>query len=550
MAFLWADLANSVYTRRPSLDVFQNDPFKIQSYNFHYAERPAYPMQHYQRPSPIPSEPTPFKTYFYNVKFNRNAESKLAAATPPAGSFIETRRRQFLQDFNRVAPPVTREIFPGPKTQERHRHPVASIPPVAANPHPLLRICCNREDYQAMRRGQSATTIRQSASASVTNLKAPAKQPSQSSVKLSPKRTASSCSGCTININITSIDSEVDVSKALKIKIEADNTDKCQVTMPRRCCSTKSFVIDKRLSKFSVLDSQKDVLLAKRLQLQSERERLEKLRQQELHKEQELARQREQERECLRQAERQRDHERLLQLEAEREFHRLRELERETQRRRELELAERRRKEAQAQRQPMRAMSMTERITKPVVMTSHLSTPASAERLPGMAPCYVRPSSEANRAERLEKSTGNLSRLQKICSRCPHSATPATTQAKAAPRTVERRSSGGVQFNAIVHGGSSNTSLHNERKLLNLHVNGKPITSSVPIHTRINNLPIRITTSQPQDKNLRFSVNRVTAGQSQSNPNRSRTAAVEELPASPCNVSINVYADNPRTMRL
>ncbi|KAH8300236.1 hypothetical protein KR044_012020 [Drosophila immigrans] len=531
MAFLCTDVPQSVYTRRQSSDVFQNDPFKIQSFNFHYAERPAYPVQHFQRPSPISAESTPFKTFFYNAKFHRNAES------PPTSSFVENRRRQFLHDFSRVSPPVTREIFSVLKPQERHsRYPVASIPPVAANPPPLLRTCCNREDYRAMDRGHSVTTIRRTRSTSL-NWKAPAKQPSESSIRQSPRRTASSCSGCTININIRSTDSEVVVDKALKIKIEASNTDKSQGVALRRCCSSNSFVIDKRLSKFSVSNGcQQDELLAKRLQLQAERERMEKQRQQELRVDRERVRQREQERERLRKAERERDLERLRQLQTEREFQRLRELERETQRRRELEKAERMRREApqqkQQQRQPMRAKSLTDPITAPVVMTSHLCPRASSDRLPGMAPCYLRPS-EPTRAERLQICSRNLSRLQKICGK-PAEAT--------APKSLERRSSGVSNFNTIVRDSGSNSSLRNERKLLNVQVNGQPVSSSVPIHTRINNMPIRITTSQPQDKHLRLSFNRVRAA--------GGATSEESPPAPPCNVNINVYADNPRSKRL
>ncbi|XP_034477513.1 uncharacterized protein LOC117784027 [Drosophila innubila] len=588
---------SSVYTRRQTSDVFHNDPFKIQSYNFHYAERPAYPVQHYQRPPPKLPEPPPFNTYYYNAKFHRERESP--RASPATSSFVETRRRQFLQDFNLVSRPARKEIGTGLRSSVQVRHPVASIPPAVVTNPPLLRSCCNREDYKVMRRGQSVTTMRQSncstsptrtgsrrASVSSFSFRQPEKTQSQATIKLSPRRSASSCSGCAININIRGMDSEVDLDRSLRIKIETDsclhsNTDTYNVHTVhggRKCGgSTESFVIDKRLSKFSMADvqatswtrkrsSEQDALRAKRLQVQAEQERLETLRQQELKKDQERARQRDKERERLRQAERQRDHQRLLELEVERENQRLRELEREMHIKREQEQQreierdrerERERQRQRLQRMPMRAMSMPSSITPPVVMTSHLHKPASTDRLPGMMPCYARQSAANSRSERLQSCTRKL--LPLITTRRPQE-TP--------PGGLERRSSGTSNYNASVAGSGSHTSMRqlsttrlNERKLLNLQVNGVPVSTNLPIHARINNMPIRITTSQPADEHLQFSVNRVRvanaspmAAQERScNFSRSRSSSrsgLEESPSTPCSVSINVYADNPRTMRL
>lgn len=587
----------NVYTRRQSSDVFHNDPFKVQSYNFHYAERPAYTVQHYQRPPPKKPAPPPFKTFYYNAKFHRNQESLTAA--PPTSSFAETRRRQFLQDFNRVSTPVRTDIGTGFRSCERQREgsqarqPVTCIPPAVATNMPILRTCCNREDYKTMRRGQSVTAINtslsrtesRSPSLSTFSFKQPERNQSQSTFKLSPRRSASSCSGCAININIRGMDSKTDMDKSLRIKIQTDtclhnNTDKHRIqtnhgrglkTCTTGCRSSETFVIDKRLSKFSMANvhvtngtrkpsCEQDALLAKRLQLQSERERLEKMRQQELHKEQESARQREEKRERLRQLERQRDHERLLELEAERENQRIRELEHNAHRKREIERRHQEKlRQVRQQRMLMRAMSMPSSITPPVVMTSHLYRPASTDRLPGMVPCNVRQSTVNSRSERLQKCTQNLTTLQ-----CPKSKLPRPQQES----TLERRSSGTSNYNVSVPESGSNISMRqlsatrlNEPKLLNLHVNGVPVTSNLPIHARINNMPIRITTSQPADEHLQFSVNRVRvanalpiAGQERrSNRSHSRSSSrsgLEEPSTIPCNVSINVYADNPRTMRL
>ncbi|KAM8714119.1 hypothetical protein ACLKA7_014294 [Drosophila subpalustris] len=586
---------SSVYTRRQTSDVFHNDPFKVQSYNFHYAEKPSYPVQHYQRPPPKLPEPPPFTTYYYNAKFHRNREP--LTASPPTSSFVEARRRQFLQDFNRVSTPARREIGTGLRSSVQPRealqvhHPVASIPPAVVTSPPLLRTCCNREDYKMMRRGQSVTTMRPSscsagpartgsrcASVSSFSVRQPEKNQSQATIRLSPRRSASSCSGCAININIRGLDSKVALDKSLQIKIETDaclhnvNTDKIKAQTnlgmgQKNRGSTESFVIDKRLSKFSLADVQatswarkrsaaQDALLAKRLQVHSERERLEKLRQQEQKKEQERVRQREQERNRLRQAERQRDQQRLLELEAEREAQRLREVERETQRREQ----QRERERQQQQRMPMRAKSMLSSLSQPVVMTSHLYRPASTDRLPGMMPCPDARQPAGNsrsRSERLQNCARRL--LPLITATRQHQETPRAQSP--APRSLERRSSGTSNYNASVTG--SNTSMRrqlsttrlNERKLLNLHVNGVPVSANLPIHARINNMPIRITTSQPADEHLQFSVNRVRADNAlaqdvRCNRCRSRSSSRSGLEESPCNVSINVYADNPHTMRL
>ncbi|KAH8421090.1 hypothetical protein KR222_010874, partial [Zaprionus bogoriensis] len=542
---------SSIYSRRQApVDVFHNDPFKVQSYTFRYAEKPYYPVQQYQRPEPpkplqTPRSP-PFETYYVNAKFKRRQELATKPDPPPAKpepaptSFIVHRRRKLQEDYAPVPP----------KQKEQTNRPVNS---------PLLRTCCNREEYQAMRRVLTR-------SSTVTPKMQPARSPSAATFR-------SNGSGCAININISGLTSDTELDKTLRIQIEADpcvtnNKDKRKsaTDLPKvataRCVSSESFKIDKRLSKFVLPELQpsgnwmqrNDLLLARRLQVQEERQCLEQLRQQELEEERQRARQREEERERLRQLERERDCERIRELEAERERQRLRELEREQQRLRELERETQRRRDYERacwrEERLQRARSMPTSMDEPKVMTSHLYRLASTDRLPGMAPCYVH-LSELERSKMLTQ--------RRAASRAP----------KTQPEPLERRSSGTSNNNASVLGNatrnSSNVSLRrasstrlNECKLLNLQVNGIPVSSNQPIHTRINNMPIRITTSQPADEHLQFSVNQVREQRGQerrrSSSRSSRTASASRAgqgsSAGPYNVNINVYADNPRTMRL
>ncbi|XP_030557624.1 uncharacterized protein KIAA2012 isoform X1 [Drosophila novamexicana] len=600
---------SSIYTRRQSTDVFYNDPFKIQSYNFRYAERPVYQVQHYQRPQPPQPKPPTFETYYQNPRFiTRYQEAK--AAAPATSTFAEHRRRRYLHDFKCISSLPTKANSVHVVSTEPRKPDIVSVPrrqlfsspPDAVSHFPLLRTCCNRDEYQTMRRGQSFTTIRQSTansnvarragkSASVSSLREPEKNYSTCTFKVEPRRSASNCSGCAINININGLDSEAELDKSLRIKIETDsclhnNTDNYKVhKSTARIGSSESFVIDKRLSKFSLPEAQvqtnsrrmgsceQDLLIAKRLQVQLERKRMEQVCQQELQKEQERMRLRDQERERMRQLERQRDHDRLMEIEAERERQRLRGLEREAQRKREYERIRCYQEQLRQDRQlrlPMRATSLPTSVASPVIMTSHLYRPASTDRLPGMVPCYVHQSAASSstptaRAERLQNCTRNLTTLR--CLKRQTSPLPERPQYEAPPaRTLERRSSGSSNFNACVLGSGSNVSIRrlsatrlNERKLLNLHVNGMPVSSSQPIHTRINNMPIRITTSQPVGEDTEFSLNKVRVRNASpaACPVHERRRSCgshgsrnEESVAMPYNVNINVYADNLRTMRL
>ncbi|XP_017865715.1 PREDICTED: uncharacterized protein LOC108615610 isoform X1 [Drosophila arizonae] len=555
------------YSRRPSAEIFYNDPFKIQSYNFRYADRPAYPVQNYQRAQTsqsIQSKPHTFETYYQNPKFNaKNHETRAAAATH-SSAFSEYRRRNFLHDFkcfptqpNRVRDVVEPIVPSGPKSSVRTQ--------------PLLRSCCNRDEYQTVLRGQSVTSLKQTSthtnsvthrvgggaigrSASVCSVRGPAKNSSTSTFQLAPRRSASTCSGCAINININGLDSEAELTKSLKINIQTDaclrnNTDSPTITpnlqsAPR--CSG-SFIIDKRLSKFSLPEAwvqgsgQYNVPKTERLQLQSEGKRVV----------QDTSPVRVCKQKCERLAEldRQLDRERLQQLELERAGRSALGLE---ERRRECEW-DRCRSDSRQKHQPMRAISMPTSVSSAVGMTPQVPRRASTDRLPGMAPCLLNHSrAQAARAKRLQSCTRNLTTFQRS-----KTTLSSQTDQRGPSRKLERRSSDSSNnYNATVVGSGSNCSVRgfsashlNERKLLNLHVNGLPVSTNQPIYARINNMPIRITTSKPADEDLQFFMNKVRvrnpspAIRSPLHDGGNSCRSGEQLPK-PYNVNISVYADS------
>ncbi|XP_068148131.1 inner centromere protein [Drosophila tropicalis] len=568
--------------QRQTKDIFHGDPFKIQSYQFRYAERPAYPVQQYPRPEPQPlhARPQQFETYYYNHRFKTNPiESQPVTTTPltSASAFTEHRRRKFLHDFKCVPTPPRKIVAPIVNCQRsasvapQPRRMLGTTTPLTVTNSPLLQSCCHRGEYQMTRRGyQSSTSLVKSSSTNVLRTGAGATR-STSTVNL--QRRQSAHSGCEININISGLDSNIETDNNVRIKIETDsvslrnNTDKVENSTMALSRSTSNFGIDKRLSKFNVAQK-----------TNSNREREERipyyqLKQQEEqreHQEQrERAVQRERQRELLRELERERDRDRLLQLETERERDRLRLLERETQRKLEFErinrYKEQQRREAEL-RLPMRAVPMP----SPVTMTSHLYRPESDERLPGMMPFRERPPTK--RAQRLRnltrtsvaKSPYGLNTSTDACSSEPAAVqTPppaATTAPSDSPPTVshnlERRSSGTSNGNVhvLITTAASNHSLRS-RRLSTLRVNEhKPLNSALPIsassqnlpiHTRLNNMPIRITTTRSADKDPQISINKVRLRNSSPMPeHRSSNTRLDY------NVNINVYADPLRMMRL
>lgn len=194
----------------------------------------------------------------------------------------------------------------------------------------------------------------------------------------------------------------------------------------------------------------------------------------------------------------------------------------------------------------LRTRSMPTSIDEPKVMSSRLYRLASTDRLPGMAPCYVRKSVVKSEAKSDVKPCRPTARS---LSRPP---SRSSSQSPKKQQPLERRSSGASNSNVSVQGIADKSrrispDCLDEPKLLNLHVNGFPVNSNLPIHTRINNMPIRITTSQPTDDNLRFSLNRVRVSTSRdlSGQERRRSSS-RGSSTGPYNIRINVYAtDNP-----
>ncbi|XP_067627525.1 pneumococcal serine-rich repeat protein [Eurosta solidaginis] len=98
------------HNRRQNSDPFERDPFKVQSYNFRYAERPTYPLPnlgnrahttHQPSTSSTSSRNKGFETFFYNYDFASSVHDK---ENPPANKFREFRRRKFILDHQQQNP--------------------------------------------------------------------------------------------------------------------------------------------------------------------------------------------------------------------------------------------------------------------------------------------------------------------------------------------------------------------------------------------------------------------------------------------------------------
>ncbi|XP_052841284.1 LOW QUALITY PROTEIN: splicing regulatory glutamine/lysine-rich protein 1 [Drosophila gunungcola] len=579
---LWPSMVTDPSRRIPG-DVFHGDPFKIQSYNFRYADKPFYPIQNYQRPSPPAPPPLvtkpSFQTFYHNPRFSQDPEYIPAKRSLPTCSVSEHRKRRLQLDSKGV-----------PLAQQTRRPPI----PSTVTDSPLLRSCCQSGEYQTMRRDQSSTTLRSNGSNHLRATGGGIRKASAttfcrgSNTRLQTKRSA--CSGCEIDINICSVDPQSEVDNNVSIKIEADayllnNTDRVkphkEQSSSSRCTGAFGIDIDKRLSKFNVSETkprtspewdlrQKEKVrederrrqLREDLRLERERERQE---------ERERARQRERDREHLRQLERQRDRERLLELEEERERHRLRELERESQRCREFHRL------CVLQQQLHREEAKPLKPRPPVPMTSHLCAVTSDDRLPGMAYCDL-PSRRSERSEvsrrkqpvPRERQTAPFGQKRETVASAtltysPRSSTPppiATSRSSSPtgstncsssrssspirnttiPRNLDRSTSGTSNGNVHVtvtsNGVRSSCSMSRSS---NARVSEpKQLNGSQPLVTSLNSMPIRITTSRTTDRDLAFSMNHV----------RMRGSSPSVARQDACQVKIDVFADNLRMMRL
>lgn len=104
--------------RRQNSDPFERDPFKIQSYNFRYAERPSYPLPNLYN-NRVHSSPSTsnkrFETFFYNYDFTPSVHDK---ENPPTNKFREFRRRKFLLDQQQPNPTAAGQLAAATNNRE------------------------------------------------------------------------------------------------------------------------------------------------------------------------------------------------------------------------------------------------------------------------------------------------------------------------------------------------------------------------------------------------------------------------------------------------
>ncbi|KAH8301530.1 hypothetical protein KR059_005468 [Drosophila kikkawai] len=584
-------------SRRVAYDVFHGDPFKINSYSFRYADKPSFTPQHYQRPAPTPpSPPAPnrtssFQTFFVNPNFNRSSE------LPPSNRGVS--RPHFLREFQPGFTTPLRTMAPSMARQPSVPvSPQLRCPPGVTD-SPLLRTCCQMGQYQSLRGGQSSATLGSASSCSMRATGgggAPCISNTtfsrSSNVQLHSNRDREASSGCEININICSRDLVSEADNNVNIRIEADscllnNTDTVRPELernPQRSDDslTASFGIDKRLSKFNVTETKPRTSpewerqqreLQQRVQARERdrqfREELELERERELQKERDLARQRNREREQLRQQERQRDLEHL-QLEAVRERQRLEELKRESHWHREYQ----RMCIFQDQLYRQRMQSMP--VVPPVTMTSHLYTVTSDDRLPGMAfcgfssrrPTTTRRSVTVKKADPVVQEIPTASAPSSAlvetsvptpsCSTIPPSSSPDQngnpTLALDEPTGSRSEKAPAIPGNLKCSSSfSSNDNVHIIEKSSGSLAKGSPAQSQTeakqlngrpPIVTRLNNIPIRITTSRNVDTNLDLSMSRVRVRGS-SPVTRGAGSSRRD-----CHVNINLFPEKLRMSRI
>ncbi|KAH8245912.1 hypothetical protein KR038_011803 [Drosophila bunnanda] len=611
-------------SRRVAYDAFHGDPFKINSYNFRYADKPCYTPQQYQRPTPPPIKKPSFQTFFVNPKFGQDFER------PPPNRDVPTNRPRFVQDIQAAIRPPLRTM-----ASSLTKQPSVPVTPQLRNPStvtdsPLLRTCCQMGEYQSLRTAQSIATF---PSASRCSMRVPGggiphisgtTYSRSTNVDLQPKRDRDASNGCEININICSRDSNSEADNNVSIRIEADacllnNTDTVRPELdrnPQRSDDslTASFGIDKRLSKFNVTEtkprtspewkrqqSERTKELTReqareeaREQARKFREELELERERELQKDRDRARKRDSEREQFRQQDRQRDLEHLRALEAARERQRLEELKRENQRHREYHRMCMFQDQLYRQRMhPVQPVPTCLPIVPPipmpmpvVPMTSHLYTVTSDDRLPRMAFCDLsstrreRPMTP-RRSVKVKPFDSVVQDIPTVCASCsapvetPISQKAASCSPTPSCSTILRSASPEQNSNPTPTLGASTSSISLLRSEIvpeipeslgcsssfssndNIRVaekssgylpkesSGQPLTETKqlngrpPIVTRLNNIPIRITTSRQADRNLDFSMNHVRVRGS--SPVTRGSGLHQHAPHDACHVNINFF---------
>ncbi|KNC28273.1 hypothetical protein FF38_13140 [Lucilia cuprina] len=272
-------LASNCITKRskPS-DPFERDPFKIQSYNFRYADRPTFPIAAVQ-PRVIQQADTSKKcqTYFYNQNFPSTKNSNGPTTTNLTNEertlnlskFQEYRRRKFLQE---PAAAGSKKSSHESKILNLYYGKDQDIPLTSTKTYNLT---CPNINYN-ISRNSSQASVRNCCKSDSTkpNISNRAHQSLASSTRdltnNANRSRRSLSSGCEININIKSLDN-TSLQDSVNIKIETDSIYR-NLNGPQkrnsynslqnksRLNASQSFVIDKKLSKFSVKSETKSNL--------------------------------------------------------------------------------------------------------------------------------------------------------------------------------------------------------------------------------------------------------------------------------------------------
>ncbi|XP_065369915.1 GATA zinc finger domain-containing protein 15 [Calliphora vicina] len=262
-------LSNS--KRRQSNDPFERDPFKIQSYNFRYAERPSFPMPAVQQRVNNNRKESDCQTYFYNYDFplaNSSFEQRNTALQNEErflnlNKFQEHRRRKFLQETAFKRNSHLRECNQKKPYESKILnlyYGKGNVPTSSSSGKAKSNYTQNnipRNSSQNNNQNSSIRSVKNSTVKPISScqpLNSGHQSLSSSSQGVCAGRSRRSLSsGCEININIKSLEDN-SLQDNINIKIETDSLCK-QLNIPlnrsAKVHSSDTFVIDKRLSKFS-----------------------------------------------------------------------------------------------------------------------------------------------------------------------------------------------------------------------------------------------------------------------------------------------------------
>ncbi|XP_004517705.1 uncharacterized protein LOC101462735 [Ceratitis capitata] len=184
--------------RRQSSDPFERDPFKIQSYNFRYAERPSYPLPNLynSRVQPASSSSNKrFETFFYNYDFTPSVHDK---ENPPAHKFREFRRRKFLLDHQHQQQHQTTPFVHVPTVNSRESSSFQQTNTTTTNNNNSNHMCQQQQLHPivnaTIRIGTSASQTAITSSAGAAGAARAASRPS--STRIEYERTHADDDGC------------------------------------------------------------------------------------------------------------------------------------------------------------------------------------------------------------------------------------------------------------------------------------------------------------------------------------------------------------------